>query len=245
MAVMPPDTYKKETNMKRSEFIRDHHCSPMCAEDAANMAERAGVTWDKEEPEVLWIDPSRHPLYRILGNGQCEVSSILSGPRNWRAQEDPHPAMVELARRLFAERELSIAMEGQRTEVREGLADGRLKQATVPGPFPWEKPDIADLPDGDRTAVSGTAAWIERERVCRDLGGEVRSEEASGRRRIARILKASKSSYWYARHIGKVFEVESVDAEGLFDGYARVAGYRCFLVEPEDVEYLEFLDLGS
>ncbi len=238
--------------MKRSEFdaewdeaVRgDGIPLPSRRMVAALLAVKAGVTWDPEEPEIVWDRGS----VRLLADGRWQFLTMetLGGWIDCRPDERIVPIYDELARRLLAERELSIAMEGQRTEVREALADGRLKQATVPGPLPWEKTEIADLPDGDRAAALGTAAWIEGERICRDLGGEVRSEEAAGRRRIARILKAGKSSYWYAKHIGKVFEVELVEAEGQFKGSARVAGYRGgHYVQPEDMEYLEFLDLGS
>lgn len=238
--------------MKRSEFVAGQietlmrllGCGPAQAATAshaaAREAEKAGVTWDPEEPEVLWEAPESRDVYatRILIDGTVEYLSSLRG---WLPMDCP--TSRELARRLLAERELSIAMEGQRTEVKEALADGRLKQATVPGPLPWEKTEIADLPDGDRTAVSGTAAWIEGERVCRDLGGEVRSEEAAGLR-LARIVMPANPGRWYAAHAGKVFWAKSVKHDGgiVVSWPSRVTD---FIIEPQDVEYLEFLDLGS
>lgn len=246
--------------MKRSEWVRSfeeqilgqipvstHPVDGALLHRAAEMAADAcGLIWDSEEPEVLWEGKATEHEWpqRILSDGRCEWQCLTDDGKRWTPSDSP--ALVELARRLLAERELSIAMEGQRTEIREAIADDRLKQATVPGPLPWEKVEIADLPDGDRAAVLGTAAWIEGERASRDLGGEVRREEVAGRRRIARILKAGRPSYWYARHVGKVFEVELVEAEGQFKGSVRVAGYLGgHYVQPEDMEYLEFLDLGS
>jgi len=240
--------------MKRSEFeskVRSCTAEPWTdtsygADQVLALVAQVGVTWDPEEPEALWEAPETVDVYatRILIDGTIEYLSSLRG---WLPMDCP--TTRELARRLLAERAEKAKQDVMQHSVLAGLAAD--KDHVTDGSSCWcnpvtEKPGIEDVPDGDMAAVSGTAAWIERERACRDLDGEVRSEEAAGRRRIAKILKASRSSYWYARHIGKVFEVELVEAEGLFKGSARVAGY-CggHYVQPEDMEYLEFLDLGS
>lgn len=130
------------------------------------------------------------------------------------------------------------------------LAQEEKHHVTDDGPC-WcnpvtEKPGIEELPKGDFAAVAETAAWIEEERESRDLGGEVRSAEI--RPRLARIVRVGDPSWWYAKHVGKVFEVERMKmVDDVISGVV-VHGTphgTTFIVEREDVEFLEFLDLDS
>jgi hypothetical protein len=228
MAVMPPDACKKETKMKRSEFeakVRSYTAEPWTdtsygADQVLALIAQVGVTWDPEEsgPEVLWeSDESPHDPRRLRFTAEnlWELLEPMSSPE-W-VPWHPVPCITllanELARRLLAERE------------------------HVTG-----ETEIAELPQGDRAAAEKTALWVSQERMYRDLGGDVRSEESAGRR-LARIVSCQEAGWWYAKHVGKVFWARSVK----HDGGVVISTERLtdFIIEPKDVEYLEFLDLGS
>jgi hypothetical protein len=147
--------------MKRSVFVGEEienamvelGCGPAeagtIAHRIARAAERAGVTWDPEEPEVLWecatwrltADGSWRKLYR----GEWTVTQFLE-------QNEKGPVFAELARRILEERkaeeELDDAMDEAERKFTEDL--GKLEQQDR-----RQKND--DLLDAFRFALSASA----------------------------------------------------------------------------------------
>lgn len=124
------------------------------------------------------------------------------------------------------------------------LVDGQWQYASYAGDWSECAPDPRVAPIYDELARRLLA---ERAEKPEDMGGEIKEAEAvKPGPRFARITKASKETYWYAKAIGRVFEVL---AETPKDLAAVVSPGINWWVDREDCEIIPILrqwpDIGS
>jgi hypothetical protein len=156
--------------MKRSEFLakresywtmaknqgsaRDENLQVLLNRDLCAALE-AGVVWDAEEPEVAWEQES----VRLLVDGRWQFFTLAT-MGDWIDYQPNRrfiPIYDELARRLLAERELSVVMEEQRTEIR-GVVSGDDYPSLGPNPDTWvisrtKQATVQTPPDSGREAA--------------------------------------------------------------------------------------------
>lgn len=142
--------------MKRSEFEESEReiYRGLATEDeqverSLRAAERAGVTWDPEEPEVLWESAD----LRLLASGQWEWEEFC-GSGKWVPYLHEHAwrglsaALSELARRLLEEHEQQEALDEHNDKL------GEEKEGVSRESPAWSRLSFLELQESEQVEIN-------------------------------------------------------------------------------------------
>lgn len=99
----------------------------MVAKQHAFAAERAGVVWDPEEPEVLWVSGAEPGAQRVRADGSMEYlqGNCRDEPPRWQPMVMTTAMERELARRLLEEHKQQEALDDHNDKLEEAEASER------------------------------------------------------------------------------------------------------------------------